>query len=380
MHMHQHHNIFLRTELNSIFTSLALRLFAFSLITVFIPIYLIKLGYSLQSVFIFFMVASATHALTAYPAAKLAARFGYKHLMVMSTPFSIIFYLMMHSLEKIVAMGIPVLIIPIIGGISFCLYWVGYHADFAKSTKSKTTGKAVGSAKIIGSMAVALGPITGAYLLTKTDFATVFLISIMILVLSMIPLLLRKDKHEKINLSIFEGIKKSKFKTRDTIAHAGYGIEIAIASVVWPVYIFYNILNEGLTTLGLLYTISLIFSILVTYIISRKIDKKLNIFYKLSIWINTIIWIIKIFLKSVIGVFIADSFHNASKTTTNIGFNKFCYGNARKKQTLSYIATREFTINSAYSLTFLTLSFITSYFWMFMIAIVGSLMFLAYKK
>ncbi|MBT4334510.1 MFS transporter [archaeon] len=380
MHIHQHHNIFLRTELNSIFTSLALRLFAFSLITVFIPIYLIKLGYSIQTVFLFFMVASAAHALTAYPAAKLAAKFGYKHLMVLSTPFSILFYLMLHSLEKITAAGITVLIIPIIGGISFCLYWVGYHADFAKSTKNKSAGKAIGSAKIVGSLAVALGPITGAYLLTKTDFATVFLISIMILVLSMIPLLLRKDKHEKINLSIIEGIKKSKFKRKDTIASAGYGIELAIASVVWPVYIFYNILDQKFTTLGLLYTISLLFSILVTYIVSRKIDKKINLFYRASIIINTIIWSIKIFLKSTIGVFIADSVHNASKTTTNMGFNKFCYSNARKKQTLCYIATREFTLNSAYSLTFLTLSFMTSYFWMFMLAILGSLMFLVYKK
>jgi len=54
--MHEHHNFlhFLKNrELNELYATMAIKSFSISLIGIFIPIYLLNLGYTLQSVFSF---------------------------------------------------------------------------------------------------------------------------------------------------------------------------------------------------------------------------------------------------------------------------------------------------------------------------------------
>ena len=88
MHLFHHHLNFLKNrELNELYISVAVKSFAVSMISIFIPIFLIKdLNYSLTSVLIFFAILSATHAIFVIPAAKIASKYGFKHSILYSVP------------------------------------------------------------------------------------------------------------------------------------------------------------------------------------------------------------------------------------------------------------------------------------------------------
>jgi len=101
---HQHHSAlhFLHNkELNELYASIAIKSFAISLIGIFIPIYLLQIGYSLASVLIFFSTVASVHALMSFFAAKVAARVGLKHTILFSIPVLIAALLGLYSLDRI---------------------------------------------------------------------------------------------------------------------------------------------------------------------------------------------------------------------------------------------------------------------------------------
>ncbi|MCK5289575.1 MAG: hypothetical protein KAJ56_01410, partial [Candidatus Aenigmarchaeota archaeon] len=78
MHLHHHmHKIhLLKNELSEVYMNLALESFALSLISIFVPIYLLSVGYSFDYMIIFFMIYYGCIGLFAPVSAALANRFG----------------------------------------------------------------------------------------------------------------------------------------------------------------------------------------------------------------------------------------------------------------------------------------------------------------
>ena len=99
------HNIFphfhfLRNrELNELYTSIAIRAFAISLIGIFIPIFLYQLNYSFSQIFLFFGLIALFNLIFLFPSAKFASKYGLKHGMLLSIPFLIVFFLLLFSLD-----------------------------------------------------------------------------------------------------------------------------------------------------------------------------------------------------------------------------------------------------------------------------------------
>jgi len=354
-------------------------MFARSMINLFVPIYLLELGYSWTITFLFMTIFSLSHTIMSLVSAKISGKIGYKHLILISSPIMIVYYLLLNSINFIASLNIPILLIAIFGGVSNAMFWIGYHTDFAESVKNKNSGKNLGFVKILTSICQSFGPLVGAFLLSKLNFGFVFIIVSILIGLSTIPLLFRKDKHEKFNVK-FKDINKL-FSWRAIIAHMGFGIESSMYFVVWPIYIYYFILNEGLTKLGSITSLSLIFSLIITYFMTKYVDKNVNIYYKISTFVSAGIWIIKNFIRTYLGVFIVDSIIGLSKSTQNITFNKICYDKAKKsKKTLAYITIREMLINGAHAITYFAIIFIPNFNIMFFLATIGSLMFLFYGE
>jgi hypothetical protein len=200
-----------------------------------------------------------------------------------------------------------------------------------------------------------------------------------IIILSLIPLLMRKDKHEPFKFE-FKDIR-SKFGTRAIIAHMGKGIEASVQFIAWPVFIYFFILDKGLTLLGSVTSLSLLASLVVTYFVAKKIDKKINFFYRISSFVNAIVWVVRIFIKTYLGVFIIDTIYGISNTTHTIGFNKICYDKARKKKIiLEYITIREIIICTTHTIMYIVLGLINNFHVMFLFGTIGALMYLAYRE
>lgn len=355
MHRPLHHLHFLKNrELNELYISVAIKSFALSMVSIFIPIYLLELDYSLVTVFIFFAVLNASHALFIVPAAKISSKYGFKHAIFFSIPILIIFYLGLYTLEQF---HWPLYLLAIIFGINSALYWIGYHIDFSIFSDKKDRGKEVGVAKIATSVFYVLGPIIGGFILTYIGFQVLFVAVSVLLLASVIPLFFSKDIHDSIQFSTKEIFKGQKI--RNTIVFAGHGIERGISLVIWPIFIFYSILND-FTTLGLVSSISLLFSLFFVFIIAKFSDIRRKLVLKIGSILNAIIWGVRFFVKTTLQVFIVDSFYGISQTLISIPFDALSYDKANESNIVKFIIFREITIQGGRIILFIIMAIIAT--------------------
>lgn len=355
MYLHHYFSEILRNkELTELYTSVAIKSFAVSMISIFIPIFLLKLDYSLTNVLLFYAILNATHALFVIPAAKISSKYGYKHIIFYSIPILIIFYLGLYTLEQF---HWPIYLLAIIFGINNALYWIGYHIDFSIFSDKKERGKEVGIAKIVTLVFYILGPIIGGLILTFIGFQSLFATVSVLLIVSTIPLFFSKDIHKPVPLSI-KGIFKGQ-KIKNALAFAGHGIESGVSSVVWPIFIFFTILNN-FTTLGIVSSLSLLFSLVFILIVGKFSDVYRKLVLKIGAILNTIIWGIRFFIKSTFQVFIVNSFYGISQTLISIPFDALSYDKANKSNIVKFIMFREIIIQIGRVVLFLFMATITT--------------------
>lgn len=357
-------------ELNELYISVAVKSFALSMISIFIPIFLLKLNYSFVNVLIFYAILNATHALFVIPATKISSKYGFKHSILYSTPILVIFYLALYTLKQF---NWPIYLLAVIFGISNSLFWMGYHVDFSKFSDKKNRGKEVGMTNVVSLIFHALGPVTGGLILTFIGFKALFATVSVLLIASAIPLFFSKDIHESIPFSIKEIFKGQKI--RDALAFAGYGIESGAFSVIWPIFIFFTILNN-FTTLGLVFSLSILFSLIFTFIVAIFSDIHRRLVLRTGAVMNALIWGIRFFVKTIFQVFIIDSFYGMSQTLIHISFNALSYDKANKTNIVKFIMFREMIIQTGRVILFAIMTFIATFTISFILGGGASLLYL----
>lgn len=335
-HLHHHFLHFLANrEMDELYASIAIRSFALSIISVFVPLYLLKLGYSLNAVLTYFIISYFAHAVLVIPAGKLAARFGFKHSILFSVPFLIIFYAMLYSIESF---NWPLYLIAIAYAIAESTFWVGYHSDFSKFSSKKQRGTQLAVTRILTSLVNVAGPLVGAFLLAFAGFKLTFVIVALLLLTSVIPLFMSKDVHEPVDFKIKQMFKGKSF--RDVVGFTAFGIEQGTI-IVWPIFIFLVVLKT-FTSIGLVTSFYLVFSTLTVFIIGRMVRKHGKLMLKIGSVTSGIIWVLKAFVRTGFQVYTADLFHSITKTTAHVPFLTKSYDRANKTDILHYSMFREF--------------------------------------
>ncbi len=374
MHLNHHFNhltqYFLNKELSEIYITVALRSFAISLVSIFVPIYLLKQGFALQQVFLFYFIVSSIWLICSYFSAKLSTKIGLKHNILLSIPFLIAFYLLLPyvTLDKIFFLA------PVLLGIHGSLFWLNFHIDFAEFSSKKKRAEQISGYAIICLILSALGPIIGGLLLLFTDFNILFIITSIILVISVIPLFMSKEIYTPKNFStkkVKEIIKKIELKTM--AGFAGYGM-ICCAIIIWPIFIFL-ILKEYLSV-GALVSVTLLFSIIFTFLVGRWADKfgKGKVLRIGSI-LTALGWIIIIFVKTGLQILGINIFFGIVSPAGPHGpaFDAITYDQAKKKHITEIITIREIIIHGSKALVFAVLYFISSFPLAFILGALGCL-------
>ncbi|MBI2583866.1 MAG: MFS transporter [Candidatus Aenigmarchaeota archaeon] len=320
-------------ELDELYISMALRSFALSVVGVFVPLYLLGIGLSVSDVLIYFIIYSLARFAFSAPAAKLAARYGLKKMMFASTLMIALYFILLRFAPQY---GLNVNILAVLSGLSLTLFWISYHIDFAKFSKKKYVGEELGIINIITSIASFVGPFLGGLVIVAFGFDLVFTFAVIVLVLSMIPLFLSKDTHQPFSLSL-KNITSER-TPGDYSANVGYGME-AFTGIIWIMIIFLSITNN-LASIGLVASISLIFSLMLSYASGKYTSKNPYGVLRIGVLATMFSWIIRLLVKDFFQLVVADSFYGATRPSLNIPYDAISYRKARKR-IAEYIVFRE---------------------------------------
>ncbi len=362
---------FLRNrELNELYACIALRSFASSLIGLFIPIYLWTIGILFSEIFIFYAILSFAHIIGVFFAGRFASKFGLKHTIFFSTPFLILYFFLIYPA------GTNLLLLyslAAIYGLQSGFFWLAFHADFSKASKRNERGKSTSFIKLLIKLFNVAGPAIGGLGIVFFGFKTIFIIVSVILLFSVAPLFMSKDSRMRRKFSIRQVFADQKLK--EFFSFCGYGIEIGAAQVLWPLFIF-GILGYSISSLGFVSTVSLLCSLGAIFLIGVFSDKYKKGFFKAGAIINSALWLVKIFIKTVFEVFLVHGIYGILRPMITVPYDSINYDKANDTNILEYITFREASYHIGRLFFFIAMAFVLNLKIGFVIAAIASVLYI----
>lgn len=329
---------FKNKELDELYFSVGIRAFAESMITIFVPIYLMTLGYALQDIIIYFLVFYVTIFIFYTPSFLLNYRFGVKKTMFLGLIFLILYNIILDR----VAAGIPYFYAAVIWGVSFAVYYTAFHIDFSTVSDRKKEGKEFSNIKILWMLSATLGPLVGAVLISEVSYSFVFMLVSLLLLFSAFPLFLTKDrKIKKPNISL-KKIMKSDTKRR-AAASQGLGILDFSSGFLWPLFIY--IVLGGVLQLGMIVTLTSVIIIIFLYYIGKMSDRYEKKTLGVGVGVHSVSWLTRIFFLTPVGLFLNNFYSALSYSLIEIPYHKVIYEKAKKTRDIAnYFILREINI------------------------------------
>jgi len=341
MHVTHHHiqKLFkIKSELQEVYWNLFLETLAKSLIGIFVPIYLLILGYTLPQVLTFLLFYLTTLFISSPLAASIAHRVGLKHLILYRIPLFILFYVLLLFMQFFPFSLAGVYITGIIGGLSASLYWIPLNTEFAKNTKKIHEGEEIAKATALKRLATIFTPTIAALILITIGFTPLFGIVIFLAFLSVFPLFASTDYKGKFT---FSQEKKLFFQNKKlSLRLALRGPVMISEAFLWPLFIFVTL--ESILDVGIAVSIGGLGIAFFIFLIGRLSDKvnKRNLM-KVGGLAYGLVWFSRIFASTPLEIFLLSLLGGMFAAILEITvFSSFC-DVARGRKVMDWVVVRE---------------------------------------
>lgn len=284
-------------ELSEIYTSMFLRSFALSIIAIFVPIYLYKIGFGLSSIFFMYTIWFIARIFYDYVTTKIIGAFGPKHTMAFATVLHIVFLSMLMTIKDL---HWPLFLLALVGSAATTMFLLAFEVDFSKIKHTEHGGKELGYEQIFERVGAVAGPLIGG--LVATFFEPRYTIALAIIVLcgSLIPIFMTAEPTHVHKRLILKGFPFRRHK-RDFASSIAFGAENTVSVIAWPIFISVVFLTKDtFAKLGLLMSISTAVALLATYAIGKLVDEhKGGLLLKFGVIGNSILHLFRPFITGV---------------------------------------------------------------------------------
>jgi len=351
-----------RKDLDELYVSYFIMVFASSMVGIFIPVYLLTLGYNLQNILVYYFIYYLSLMILFFLGEYSNIKLGVKKTLGMGIIFYVFAYYFLNRLSS----GGNYYFVAIIFGLATAFYWSGFHIDFTKSTLAKKEGKEVSFLNAVAIIASTLSPFLGSLLISQFSFSVALWTASGILFLSIAPLFFSKDFEVK---NSRPSIKK--MLTIDSNEKAtAYGVTgfLGIVSVVlWPLFIYLTLKNVD--SLGIIISLSALLTTFVVFYLGKLSDKTPGRVLKMGVFSNSPVWILRIFLLSPFGLLFTNLVGSITGSAIGISFTKITFEKAKKiKDIINYFLFREFYLFVGRMILLIIALLLENLVWMFVIA------------
>ena len=286
-------------ELSEIYTIQLLRSLAASLVGIFVPIYLYKIGYSLPAISAMYVVWFAVRPFWAYVSARIIGAWGPRHAIALSVILQIL-YLSIVLTQKLTHN--PLWIIGVVGSFSFGLYIMAFEVDFSKIKHTEHGGKELGLLSIFERIGAVAGPLIGGLIATIFDPRYTIALAILVLLASLMPIFMSKEPtrvHQKITIIGFPFRRHR----RDFYVSSAFILENVISVTIWPLYLgVFIVAQNTYAILGVLTAVSTCVAFLAITAIGKLIDKNQGKrLLNLGAYTNAVVHLFRPFVSSALG-------------------------------------------------------------------------------
>ncbi len=331
----------MKRQVKELFVSTIIVNFALAMVQIFEPIYLYQMGYPLIKIAIFYLIVYVLYFFLIPFGAKFANKHGYENGMFLGTAFYVFFYISLFFIPNYPWLFYGA---AIIYALQKTFYWTGFHADFAHNSEDSEEAREISSVNVSNAIMFVLGPILGGLIITYFGFAVLFLVVSILFLISNIPMLLTKEKFDHRTYEykkVFDVFKRVNIK--NFLACMGYGEELVV-QVLWP--IFMSIIIVSYSKLGSLVSIATGLTLLATLYIGKMCDSKNKTrILRFGSIIYSIVWFLRIFVRTITPVFLIDTASKISKSVVAVPIVAIFYEKAKEGKSKNHNSIMENVVN-----------------------------------
>ena len=257
-----------RREIYRIHIAHTIRSIALSFVSIYVPIYLLTLGHSMVDVISFYVIFHGFGLLfTLIVVSPLIQRIGLVRIFQFYYPLEILFYASLYFMQD---WHIPFSLVAMIGGMATFTYWVPLNILLVKHADFDKMGTDLAMFFALPKILQVINPLISVGLIYFVGFWPIFIIAILGLILSFIPLHGIKSHESKLSLhwkETFAKIKKRKklffLESLDNVIEESHWY--------WSIYVY--IMIGSLAVPGIIGSLSSIGGILFLFIIGKRVNK-----------------------------------------------------------------------------------------------------------
>lgn len=328
-------------QMRGLMSATAILNFAITSISLFEPIYLYSLGWSLASICAFYLSVYVLTFFLLPIGARYVGRLGFQHAMLFSSPFLIIYFLSLFAIARHPAfVGLAVVAF----SIQKVLYWPAFHAEMAKFGREGERGREVSNIASLASFAAILGPTFGGVLIGLYGFPIAFIAASLMIFASNIPFISIPEERALEKFDYLPALKRVFGRERrgELVALSGFGEEF-VMQAIWPIFLYVTL--KGFAATGVVVSVSLLLSSLTMLFIGRLSDlQSKHAVIRSGSFFTAFSWALRPFLIGPLGMLAGDFFHRASRSLLGIPMMTVLYERANKGPLLERLISIEMSI------------------------------------
>ncbi len=348
-----------------------------SLIGIFIPIYFLKLGFSLPQVFVYYIIQNSVICLGAFLVIFLEKFISIKKIFIIRFPILLLFLGILYYLQDI---NFPLYILAFIDGLQAAFYFIPLHVLFSGFAQERKLGRETGKLLAIPQVVAMFGPLIGGLIILNSNFKVLYLTAIILFAIDFIPILYTQIPGIKYEFKFGEGInlykKYRKFFKAEIFSNIGEEIE----GVIWPIFVYVSLINVA--SVGMIGTLLALSSAFFTFAIGKLSDKKdKSSMMRYSVVFIAMVWVFRFIFDNEPAFYILTFFSGIFYVVFSVPYYSFFYRISQKEKATVFFAFREIPVAIARVIVFsLAIVFAANLKILFLVAGGAYLYFIFWKK
>lgn len=312
------------SEVAELYASRTLRVFALSMVTVFVGIYLYKNGYSVTFIMLYFAGYFLFRALLAIPLSHVIARIGPKHTSLISNFLYVPALLLLvtvpdHGLPALLAAGF-------FQAISVTLYDIAYLVDFSKVKHDEHAGKELSYMHMLEQVAKGLSPVIGGFIAYWAGPQVTLFVAAVVFALAALPLFFTPEPIKTRQQITFRGLPWHLI-TKNLVSEAAIGADIIASTILWSLLIAIGIFgtdgNAIYAQIGVLSAVTVLVGIASARIFGLLVDhRRANELLKTSVIVDSLTHIGRVMVATPFGVVLINIINEIATTGYVIPYSK----------------------------------------------------------
>jgi MFS family permease len=332
----RHHILNRQLERSEVYWAWTLKSFGLSFVSIFLPIYLYQLGYTVPTIFAYYLMMHIMRFCIEPTNGWLVARYGAKHVLAAS------FYLLLVQLGLFLtlpSMHWPLWLLSAISAMGLSAHFLALHVEFSSVKTGRNIGHEVSLLNELGSLGSALGPLLGGFIATWFGIQFSFVAALVVLSFAALPLFRTGEIHGPKAYNLRQ--LRLKPIWRDLVSEMGAGVDSNLVNFLWPFAIF--LVVGSYATVGAITTLALLLTLVVSVGVGRLLDRGGHWRQLLNFGSTTTAFMhgIRIIAQTPFTVLLASIFGDMTHWFNNVPYIAAYYKHADRPDRIEYIVAME---------------------------------------